>query len=150
MDEPMGERTIATVAQPLIGVWEKDDVKSDNEKQLFDMMEMSWVFAQAAKLLKTLTISLDQRTSMLKITTAAGAALVIINIINKISMLKLTISLNARTSMLRITTAAGAALIIVNIISIINITNIINMLLDLLLGRPSGQNPRSSTLDLKS
>jgi hypothetical protein len=38
------------------GQWEKDEARCDSEKELFDVMELSWVFTQAAKLLRNVEI----------------------------------------------------------------------------------------------
>mmetsp|Transcript_30530 Transcript_30530/g.57531 ORF Transcript_30530/g.57531 Transcript_30530/m.57531 type:complete len:171 (-) Transcript_30530:312-824(-) len=54
----------------LTGLWEKDTRRSDSEKTLFDVMEMGWVFAQAAKLLNSLEVVQD--SSNFKVITAAS------------------------------------------------------------------------------
>mmetsp|Transcript_25601 Transcript_25601/g.35353 ORF Transcript_25601/g.35353 Transcript_25601/m.35353 type:complete len:602 (-) Transcript_25601:87-1892(-) len=54
----------------LNGTWLKDEMRSDSEKELFDIMELSWVFAQAAKLLTKVNIKQDQRS--FTIVTSAG------------------------------------------------------------------------------
>jgi hypothetical protein len=52
------------------GQWEKDDARCDSEKELFDVMELSWVFTQAAKLLRS--VEIQQDSNKFTIITAAS------------------------------------------------------------------------------
>jgi len=58
------------------GQWEKDDARCDSEKELFDVMELSWVFSQAAKLLRSVEIQ-QVRARVRSLASSAFGALLL-------------------------------------------------------------------------